>query len=88
MRYLSKFAKDQFQPMFDNLKPDFHGSDSFQFISKTPKGTRHDDIQIQIDIKQPEYTCVMENQYAIVVDVQNLTALGRNIRYSKFQENS
>ena len=49
----SKFAKGQFQPMFDNLKPDFHGSDSFQFISKTSKGTRQDDVQIQIYIKQP-----------------------------------
>ena len=27
------------------------GSDSFQFISKTSKGTRQDDVQIQIDIK-------------------------------------
>ena len=49
----SKFAKGQFQPpMFDNLKPDFPGCDSFQFITKTSKGTRHDDVQIQIDIKQ------------------------------------
>ena len=30
--------------------------------------------------------CVMENQYAIAIDVQNLTALGRNIRYSGYQE--
>ena len=49
----SKFAKGQFQPMFDNLKPDFPGCDSFQFISKTSKGTRQDDVQIQIYIKQP-----------------------------------
>ena len=49
----SKFAKGQFQPMFDNLKPDFPGCDSFQFISKTSKGTRQDDVQIQTDIKQP-----------------------------------
>ena len=72
--------------MFDNLKPDFPGCDSFQFITKTSKGTRQDDVQIQIYIKQPAQSCVMENQYAIAIDVQNLTALGRNIRYSGYQE--